>query len=299
MPAPFARDLVGLRQPGGNPNTSDNNDDQSIELGRTLIVELGKPADTVGPPDAPRLLAGLTIEHLRTIRPDLIVRDGSALGYAQYGHLAVYPEFRRKWTGPRMVLAELETTASRLPPSLDRARMEAALSKARASLEEQARLVDVLADQMPQESLLKLDIAVGEPVGEGLPLLHVGLSAKWSLRTDRGQDPLSQGSKLVGLRRGRMPHFAVLTIEPRPAMLKLLADGSGSIDCIYHLDLAALSRTIETCSASKADPRRWSPKVTFDRLVRQGRIRDYDDLVREVLRIPTIEPGLQATASSP
>ena len=46
---------------------------------------------------------------------------------------------------------------------------------------------------------------------------------------------------MAALRRGRMPHFAVVTMEPRPYMLNLLGGGSGDVDCVYHLDLPALT----------------------------------------------------------
>jgi hypothetical protein len=82
-----------------------------------------------------------------------------------------------------------------------------------------------------------------------------------------------------------MPHYAVITMEPRPAMLKILADGSGSIDCVYHLDLPALSRAIDTVRVLRGP--KWSPGQTFDRLVQQRRLRDYDDLVDAVRNIPS------------
>jgi hypothetical protein len=142
---------------------------------------------------------------------------------------------------------------------------------------------------MPEESILKPDITVASTVPQsrsGQPYLAIAVSGKWSLRTDRAQDVVSQGSKLMSLRRGRMPHFAVITVEPRPAMLKLLADGSGAIDCIYHLDLDALGRALDACQATRPNRLRWEPKRTFDRLVLQGRLRDYSDLIEEVRRLP-------------
>jgi hypothetical protein len=127
------------------------------------------------------------------------------------------------------------------------------------------------------------------------------LSAKWSLRTDRAQDCVSQGAKLVAQRRGRMPHFAVITMEPRPSMLKILGDGSGSVDCVYHLDLPALTRTMERLNAVQRNTRQWSPYVTFRRLIDQDRLRDYDDLVKEMQRIPCreSEPDIDDRGSGP
>ena len=55
-----------------------------------------------------------------------------------------------------------------------------------------------------------------------------------------------------------MPHFAVVTMEPRPYMLNLLGGGSGEVDCVYHLDLPALTAAIEAARAEKdAAEMRW------------------------------------------
>jgi hypothetical protein len=80
-----------------------------------------------------------------------------------------------------------------------------------------------------------------------------------------------------------MPHFGVITIEPRPSMLRILADGSGAVDFVYHLDLPALTRAVDAVAAHKRG--RWSPGQTFNRLMRQKRLRDLDELVAEVMRV--------------
>jgi len=135
----------------------------------------------------------------------------------------------------------------------------------------------LLLEEAGDESILGLDVAISRSLGQGPPHLEAGLSLKWSLRTDRAQDCRSQGAKLAALRRGRMPHFAAVTMEPRPYMLNLLCGGSGEIDCVYHLDLPALNLAIEsTCSGNQA---RRKAADTFRRLVGQRRLRDYDELV--------------------
>ena len=59
-------------------------------------------------------------------------------------------------------------------------------------------------------------------------------------------------------------------------MLRLIAYGSGSVDCVYHLALPEL----------RAAARRWrqdgaraimAPRQELERMVGQGRVRDYDD----------------------
>lgn len=128
-------------------------------------------------------------------------------------------------------------------------------------------------------------MTVSEPQPDQLAELEVGLSLKWSLRTDRAQDCRSQGAKLSALRRGRMPHFAAVTMEPRPYMLNLLGGGSGDVDCVYHLDLPALAQAVEDVYGSKSDKNSLRTLGTFRRLVEQRRLRDYDELVRYVISL--------------
>ncbi|MFE7629857.1 NgoMIV family type II restriction endonuclease [Kocuria sp. NPDC057446] len=289
MPAPFAASLCGFRINNGqvtaNPNTSDSNDSGSIELGRALFNELGVPTDrVVGKDPGARLEEAIQL-HLQPLRPDLaILRSRSALEFEQYAHLRVFPAFvsNHKETAP--TLEQLQKIAEQLPNSAATKRLKRRLAKATAEFGEQDRLSTRLKLYMPEESLLKLDLTCAS-VDEGREsFLHLGLSSKWSLRTDRAQDCVSQGSKLASQRRGPMPHYAVITMEPRPAMLKIIADQSGSVDYVYHLDLPALIRAMERVRSRK--PAKWSPGVTFDRLLKQGRIRDYDDLVSAVQAIP-------------
>jgi hypothetical protein len=110
-----------------------------------------------------------------------------------------------------------------------------------------------IVEDLGEESLLGLDVTLSRPaLNPGLlPHLEAGLSLKWSLRTDRAQDCRSQGAKMSALRRGRMPHFAAVTMEPRPYFLNILGGGSGEIDCVYHLDLPALDLAIEATCAGK------------------------------------------------
>jgi hypothetical protein len=141
-----------------------------------------------------------------------------------------------------------------------------------------------LLNILGEESLLKLDITVsremGNPIDPNTPLQHLvaGFSLKWTLRTDRAQDCRSQGAKMAALRRGRMPHFAAVTMEPRPAMLALLGRGSGDIDCVYHLHLPALSTAIDDYCSGTKHKSRLAIRDNFRRLRDQRRLRDYDEL---------------------
>lgn len=83
---------------------------------------------------------------------------------------------------------------------------------------------------------------------------------------------------MTALRRGRMPHFAAVTVEPRPAMLALLGRGSGDIDCVYHLNLPALGTAIDNYCSGSTRKTRLEIRDKFNRLRDQRRLRDYDEL---------------------
>jgi len=286
VPASFAPELCGYRGGDGNPNTSDNNDDQSIRLGRALFAELGVPDGSAGPREPGSLLETKVAGDLGRLRPDLLVSNsGGAPSFEQYEHLAVFKTFKQAMTKSPADATSIVEALQALPPSRERATALRRVRSLVGRLDKQRDAVSAVLRDSPEESLLKIDLTVARPKATtGNPRLEVALSAKWSLRTDRAQDCVAQGAKLVAQRRGRMPHFAVITMEPRPAMLRILADGSGAVDCVYHLDLAALERAIRA-EAGRAKGQKWSPLETFERLLGQRRLRDYDELLDEVGRV--------------
>lgn len=266
---------------------SDNNDEQSKRLGLELMRQLGIPAGQLAPKDAGTELEQEVVKTLRAVRPDLIIeRSRQASDFVQYAHLRVFSDFHKGYSGSTDVLERLSEVIANLPASPDRRRLQTVYERAHRKLARDAAIIDKLKREMPQESLLKIDVSVGIPRSDGTEELAVALSAKWSLRTDRAQDCVSQGNKLVAQRRGRMPHFAVVTVETRPSMLKILADGSGAVDCVYHLDLPALMSTIGKEAETTRSPSSWSPLLTFNRIANQKRIHDFDELIREVERLP-------------
>ncbi|WP_134717103.1 NgoMIV family type II restriction endonuclease [Saccharomonospora xinjiangensis] len=287
MPAPFTSQLCGYRPKNGNPNMSDNNDVQSKRLGFRLLEHLGVPDGQLGPEYPGAELEKAIVRSLREVRPDLNVgRSRPASDFVQYAHLKVFSDFHKGYVGSAQVLDRLSDAIAKLPDGPERMRLELVYRDAEKHFNRDADLIDTLRREMPQESLLKIDVSVGIPRDDGSEELAVALSAKWSLRTDRAQDCISQGNKLVAHRRGRMPHFAVVTIETRPSMLKILADGSGAVDCVYHLDLPALVSTINDESKQAREPASWSPLLTFNRILTQKRIHDFHQLVRHVELLP-------------
>jgi hypothetical protein len=290
VPASFVSEIFGYRT-NGLANTSDSSDAQSRDLGRGMLDVLGIPRGQLGAMDAGSAVESAVEQHLKSLRPDLeIARSRASSEFSQYQHLAVFKAFSRNISPLSSTLMPMRALISQVPDDALRHRLTRAMQTATDQLRTRDDALEALLNQMPEESLLKIDLTIGEPNRELPPRLCVALSSKWTLRTDRAQDCLSQGAKLVSLRRGPMPHYGVVTMEPRPHMLKILADGSGSLDCVYHLHLPALVEAIErTGKASKAGED-WLPARTFRRLLNQGRLRDYDDLVTEVARIPSGGP---------
>ncbi|RZQ61987.1 NgoMIV family type II restriction endonuclease [Amycolatopsis suaedae] len=285
MPAPFTQALCGYRQKNNKPNMSDASDDLSVCLGNQFLKVAG--AEHVRPDQDGSDLERCVIEVLQKARPDLqIKRSCPAAEFSQYEHLDVFPAFRAGYSASTTEIDALITAIQKISDGRERRRLTMLAQRLSKSIHTDAERVRTLVGLMPEESLLKLDVVIGVPHEHKRPELAVALSAKWSLRTDRAQDCVSQGNKLVTQRRGRMPHFGVITAETRPSMLKILADGSGSVDWVYHLDLASLTKAIDIEAEKRRNPAAWSPKKTFDRLMSQNRLRDFDDLVRVVQSLP-------------
>jgi hypothetical protein len=284
MPADFLTKLCGYR-PDGNPNTSDRSQDHSVDMGRALFERLGVPPDQNEPGDVGTRFEKLVVadlsERLEQLAPHLSVQRSQAiLNFEQYAHLQTIQTLSR--TRPTLpdALSALNDAASVLPAH-HLSSLERSLLQVVAAADEDAARARSLIDAVGNESSLRLDIAVHRPLalsGSVSPLNHLvaGLSLKWSLRTDRLQDPISQAGRMAAVRRGRMPHVAAVTMEPRPSLLNMLARGSGALDCVYHPDLQALAEAIDDVCSTPGQ--RWN-RDEFHRLVDQRRIRDYDELV--------------------
>lgn len=286
MPAPFALELCGFRE--GRPNTSDKNDSLSQELGHAFFELLGVPQDKIAPKTVDKawsaaMVADL-VERITPMAPHLGVRAERRLEeFEQYAHLNALKALAAD-ASPEVASAltwlerATHSTGSELVQLVDAVKeaVTAADGRRRA-------LVDLLGDESP----LRLDVAVARAVpssqtdASDVPNhLVAGFSLKWSLRTDRLQDPRTQGAKMATMRRGRMPHFAAVTMEPRPYMLGRLGRGTGDLDCIYHLALSPLIEAVRAVFTDNKD--RIRQRDMFMRMVEQRRLRDYDDLVEYV-----------------
>lgn len=286
MPAPFAVDLCGYRAGTGKPNTSDASDAFSVELGRALFEAMGvspaAQAQHATGTALSRAVADDLARRLSEAGSDLNVLPEQALSaFEQFRHVALLASVsagpsrdeQKAWDA---LLRFVRSRITHPRRSLDR--LEALINEYQAARRTATDRRRQLVEDVGEENLLKLDVTGSRQLPDRpTPNLELGLSLKWSLRTDRAQDCRSQGAKMAALRRGRMPHFAAITMEPRPYMLNILGGGSGEVDCVYHLDLPSLSTAIEATCANHGSRRR--AMDTFRRLVEQQRLRDYDELV--------------------
>lgn len=103
-----------------------------------------------------------------------------------------------------------------------------------------------------------------------LPLLHASISCKWTLRSDRAQNARTEALNLLRNRKGPMPHAVCVTGEPMPTRLASLAQGTGDLDCVYHI---ALPELINACDGESEEMR-----DTLHMLVEGKRLRDISDL---------------------
>lgn len=70
-----------------------------------------------------------------------------------------------------------------------------------------------------------------------LPLLHAGISCKWTIRIDRARNARSEALNLIRNRKGRLPHIMVVTVEPTPSRLASIALGRVISILFYHYAL--------------------------------------------------------------
>lgn len=286
VPATFAKELCGYRN-HGKPNTSDKTKPDSVALGVAMFDALGVARETPGEdetglPFAQRVAADLAARVSAARRGLEVAPEGAVNTFQQYRHVGAFSDitaepslaFTKAW---KRFAAEARKRI--VTPQSAVARLQRLIEDVESATAADVQLRQKVLDEIGAESLLKLDVVEARTQPAHLPELEIGLSLKWSLRTDRAQDRRSQGAKLSALRRGRMPHFAAVTMEPRPYMLYLLGGGSGDVDCVYHLHLRALKAAIDEVYGSRTDKTSQRIRARFQRLIEQRRVRDYDELV--------------------
>lgn len=101
-------------------------------------------------------------------------------------------------------------------------------------------------------------------------IVHAIVSCKWTMRSDRAQNSRSEAINALRNRKGRAPHIAVVTAEPRPSILSSLAIGTGDIDMCYHIALPELYEAVRVTQPAMIDE--------LDLLIEGDRLRDISDL---------------------
>lgn len=149
------------------------------------------------------------------------------------------------------------------------------------SLFDQYRHLDVLDRAVRNDVTLRTefgrdyrvvpDVVIGIDRGDLDPLLHAVVSCKWSMRSDRVQNVRPEGATLMRHRRGRAPHFVVVTCEPLPSRIASIAMTTGEVDRVYHVAFEETSQAVEKFGTA-------NQRNIWNELVTQGRLRDYASL---------------------
>jgi len=166
-------------------------------------------------------------------------------------------------------------------PRLDPGRPWVIENSQSVALFEQYRHLDVLDVAVKRDITLRTefgreyrvvpDVVIGVRSKSSDSLLHAVISCKWSMRSDRVQNVRPEGATLMRHRRGRAPHFVVVTCEPLPSRISAIAMTTGEVDRVYHV-------TFEETDAAVAQNGSPHQQDTWDEMVSQGRLRDYNSL---------------------
>ncbi len=129
------------------------------------------------------------------------------------------------------------------------------------------------------------------PITVSTPQLFACISGKATIRSDRSQSSRYEGNALMRWRRARPPHIMVVTAEPSPSRLGSLAWGLGDLDCVYHVNLAALYhafRQVEEEIGRRTVARDVGSSEELKDLIEHARVKDisqlFDDLFSEFLK---------------
>lgn len=247
--APFARRLLGWRNPRGQshsvPNCADSDSSESVRLAEGMLDALGLSPETQGElPREPgtaleKMVRAHVGERLKELDPQRHWRvnsGGLITDFAQYEHLRRVDELVRD-------NAELRITVGR-------------------------------------DYLIKPDVTVGtvdlNVLGE-LPFLHAAISCKWTIRSDRVQNIRHECNQMIRHRRGRQPHLVTVTAEPLPSRLVSIARGTGEVDAVYHIAFDALERSVEQYANAHQ-------REAWRECVEQRRLLSYESLPATLAR---------------
>ncbi|MFI7086958.1 NgoMIV family type II restriction endonuclease [Streptomyces anulatus] len=130
--------------------------------------------------------------------------------------------------------------------------------------------------------LIDPDVTVGVPGRFGTSLRAVA-SCKWTIRSDRAQNVRHEFNSLIKSRRGRAPHLIAVTAEPLPSRLSSLTQGMGEIDAVYHVAYGLIDEAVKEYKPLRSGSGDVSQLKHWERMTRQGRLRDYRNLADDIL----------------
>lgn len=128
----------------------------------------------------------------------------------------------------------------------------------------------VLRTEFGRDYRINPDVVIGVD-GTTPPLLHAVISCKWSMRSDRVQNIRPEGATLVRHRRGRAPHFVVVTCEPIPTRIAAIAMTTGEVDAVYHVAFNETADGVAKYGTAEQQDY-WAEMVAQRRLVDYGRL---------------------------
>lgn len=232
MAAPaWIRPHLGYRRRSGPPNISDSANAPSVAISREMFHLAGITRGTLASPtrsfedDVARSLR-TGVRRLARASPQaraLTFRTEAPVSrYAQYEHLSRLQRLIE--ADPSDLLGveigrDYEISA------------DIVVERAPAARTPLARTIvkDLLAT-WPDEALGSPPILTAPDLS-----LHAVVSLKWTIRSDRVQNVRHEAVTMIRHRRGRLPHIAVVTLEPLPGRLAAIARGTGEVDAVYHL----------------------------------------------------------------
>jgi len=260
----------------GIPNIADSSSKTSIEISRGMVELMGlstKASRAAGQTSGNNFEA-LIADHMKAtfgqmqhIRPGtwVILPDGSEkpkaiYDYVQYEHISVLNEILREHPALRASLGaeyliKPDVVVLRKPEPDE-------------TLNATAKLVDNESCRLTSLRLSNYSDA------DHAWILHASISCKWTLRSDRAQNARSEALNLIRSRKGRVPNICAVTAEPLPMRLASLAMGSSDLDCVYHIALPELAKSVEAFSSDGHAEQ----LETLQMLVDGKRLRDISDL---------------------
>lgn len=253
------------------PSNADVGSEPSIQVARAMLSEQRDPT----PIPAQNQSAGkiftaisakfvqnafLALQHLRPGRWEFRVDQNTDIArFVQYRHLAALDRFLAIHRDDKDLQAAFRNDY-RVKPDIAIGRIPVA----DAEINQTRRLIapeSQLAGQTPLRAS-----------NDSALILHGSVSCKWTLRSDRAQNIRTEALALIRTRKGSCPHIVAVTAEPMPSRLASIAQGTGDVDCMYHMGLFELIKAVNEVMPNS------SQSDVLETLVAGDRLRDISDL---------------------